>query len=125
MDIPLTSPLDPPHASSSPRPAQSREAGERELFSAALARVGNARTPHEHARQAAEDLIGAALVKPVLKGLRESNGAAAPFAPGAGEKAFRGMMDDMLAQRLVKSGDWALVSSLTNRLLERAGGAKS
>ncbi|CAG0995128.1 hypothetical protein PHYC_02515 [Phycisphaerales bacterium] len=97
---------------------------ERELFAATLARArGTNGSPQVRARDAAEQLIANSLVAPVLKSLRESNGAAAPFAPGPGERTFRAMMDDMVAQRMVKSTHWSLVDSVARRVLRNVGQA--
>jgi Rod binding domain-containing protein len=69
------------------------------------------------ARAGAEQLLSVALVQPVLKSLRGSNRAAAPFAPSQGERTFRAMMDTSLAQNLVKSGNWGLVDRVAQALL--------
>ncbi|MCX5689497.1 MAG: hypothetical protein NTV94_06880 [Planctomycetota bacterium] len=69
------------------------------------------------ARAGAEQLLSVALVQPVLKSLRESNHAAAPFAPSQGERTFRAMMDASMAQNLVKSGNWGLVDRVAQALL--------
>ncbi|GJQ31051.1 MAG: hypothetical protein HBSAPP03_29350 [Phycisphaerae bacterium] len=99
-----------------------RADGDRALFADALAKAqGTGAAPAAAAREAAGQLVAASLIMPVLKGLRESNQAAAPFAPGAGEKAFRGMMDDMMAQRLVQRADWGLVDAVARRVMQRAG----
>lgn len=95
---------------------------ERDLFAATLAKArGTNDSPESRARDAAEQLIAHSLVAPVLKSLRESNGAAAPFAPGPGERTFRAMMDDMLAQRMVKSTHWPLVDGVAQRMLRKSG----
>lgn len=91
------------------------------LFSAALARAGAG--GKGEAREAAEQLVAASLVSPVLKSLRESTGAAGPFAPGRGERMFRELQDAVLAQRLVKSAQWPLVDALAQRMLQRGGGS--
>jgi len=93
------------------------------LFSAALARAGAGKTGKAEAREAAEQLVAASLVSPVLKSLRESTGAAGPFAPGSGERMFRELQDAVLAQRLVKSAHWPLVDTLAQRMLVRGGGS--
>lgn len=101
---------------------EARAGGDRALFSDALAKArGAERGTAGEARDAAEQLVAASLILPVLKGLREGNQAAAPFAPGPGEKAFRGMMDDMLAQKLVKRSNWVLVDKVAERIVRRAG----
>jgi hypothetical protein len=56
--------------------------------------------------------------------MRESTWAAEPFKPTSGEKSFRGMLDNAFALKLVRSGNWALVEKVKERMLERvkAGG---
>jgi Rod binding domain-containing protein len=70
----------------------------------------------DEARRAAEDFVAQALVRPVLKQMREATFASAPFAPNQAEKAFRGMMDDALAQRIVRAKGWTLVDKVRERL---------
>lgn len=74
------------------------------------------------ARQVAEDFVAMAFVQPVLKQLRESNHAAAPFAPGKGEQQFRALMDADIARKVVRASDWPLVDRLAQRLLEHNKG---
>lgn len=106
-----------------PRDAGARTralSGQRE-FASILGRAselgeGGARATPAQARDAAEQFVAAALVQPVLKGLRESNGAAEPFKPNSAEQSFRGMMDAQLAQRMVKSRHWPLVDHIASSL---------
>lgn len=77
--------------------------------------------PKARARKAAEDFVAQALVEPVLKQMREMTQAAAPFAPNQAEKAFRTMLDNAMAQRVVKSGNWALVDKVADRMIARTG----
>ncbi|MDX2130479.1 MAG: hypothetical protein SFY69_00315 [Planctomycetota bacterium] len=93
---------------------------ERSMFAGLLARAKTELgTPEARAREGAEQLVATALVLPVLKGLRESNGAAAPFAPSSGEKSFRAIADGALAERLVRRSDWALVDRIADTMLRR------
>lgn len=71
----------------------------------------------DQARDAARKLVAHALVLPVLKQFRETNKAAAPFAPNQAEKAFGSVMDQELASRLVSS-KWGLVDAVARRLLK-------
>jgi len=71
-------------------------------------------------RQAAEELVAQALVRPVLASLRETNQAAAPFAPGAAEKQFAPLLDAIFAQRIVASERFPLVDAV-EASLSRAG----
>lgn len=65
--------------------------------------------------EAAKKLVAHALVLPILKQFRETNQAAAPFAPNQAEKAFGSVMDQEMASRLVSSG-WGLVEAVARRL---------
>ncbi len=90
-------------------------------FSEVLSQAGGSKdraTPESEARQAAEDFVAMAFVQPVLKQLRETNHAAAPFAPGKGEQQFRALMDAEIARKVVRASDWPLVDRLAQRLLE-------
>ncbi|RMD66319.1 MAG: hypothetical protein D6824_01125 [Planctomycetota bacterium] len=97
-------------------------AGERSLLAAAgpfanaLARAQAASPLGDAAqlspREAAEELVAQALVKPVLASLRETNQAAAPFAPTAAEKQFAPLLDAIFAQRIVASERFPLVDAV-------------
>jgi hypothetical protein len=103
-----------------------RDAGERRMFDAALARARKdlAASPQGRAREAAEQLVATSLVNPLLKMVRESTKAVGPFAPGAGERTFGQMQDAIVAQRLVKAAHWPLVDTLAQRMLrDRTTGA--
>lgn len=77
----------------------------------------------DQAKDAAQKLVAAALVLPMLKQFREMNSAAPPFAPSQGEKSFRAFMDQELAGRLVSAGRWPLVDAVRDKLLRRGVGA--
>lgn len=92
-----------------------------DLFRSALAKAGGEReqTPEQRARTGAEQLVAQALVNPMLKQMRQSSQAAPPFAPSQAEKSFRGLMDAELSQRMVRSGNWALVDRLAQDMLRK------
>lgn len=79
------------------------------------------RSPEGKARKAAEDLVSTALIEPTLKLLRESNDAAAPFAPGEAEKAFGPLLDQAIAERVVKASGFGIVDRLASDLLKHGG----
>lgn len=110
-----------PTALYSPSPVVSREA--QEAFAQVISRATGAgdQSPEARARAAAEQLVSTALVQPVLKQMRETSQAAPPFAPGQGERTFRGLMDAGLAHKMVKSGSWGLVDRLAHGMLKRMG----
>lgn len=91
---------------------------EHRAFSSALKRAGGPQTPEERARSSAEEFVADALVKPVLKMLREQNQAAPPFAPGAYEKTFAPLMDSETATRIVRARHFPLVDSVARNLLK-------
>jgi len=80
-------------------------------------------TPEEAARRAAEEFVSISMVQPILASLRETEDAAAPFAPGDAERRFRPMLDAEIARRIVQREDYALVNEVARRMLERTGGA--
>lgn len=101
----------------------SNKTTDQELFSQVISRAQSNKeeTPEARARAAAEQLVATALVQPVLKQLRESNHAEAPFAPNAAERSFRSLMDAGLAQRMVTSQHWGLVDNLARGMLKKMG----
>lgn len=86
------------------------------LFAGILGQAKTRPIPTE-VREAAEQLVAAALVSPVLKGLRESPWATEPFKANSAERSFRQISDAALAHRLVKSERWPLVEAVARRVL--------
>ncbi|MGQ0627548.1 MAG: hypothetical protein ACT4PL_05530 [Phycisphaerales bacterium] len=74
-------------------------------------------TPRERARRAAQDFVAVSLIEPVLKNLRETSQAAAPFGPGAGEKQFRQLADAQVARQIARATRFPLVESIAANLL--------
>lgn len=81
-------------------------------------------TPEQKARAAAEQFVAAAFVQPMLKQVRESSWAAAPFAPNSAEKQFRALQDAALAQRLVHSSHFPIVDRVARQVLMAGSGEK-
>ncbi|MCW5776106.1 MAG: hypothetical protein KIS87_06685 [Phycisphaeraceae bacterium] len=75
------------------------------------------------ARETAEKLVAITFVEPVLKRLRESDGAAPPFGPGPGEKQFRALMDARVAHDIVRAARLPIVDRLARDLLRGSVGA--
>lgn len=73
----------------------------------------------EEAQSAAEQLVATTFVLPMLEEMHKNPFAAGPFAPGAGEKRFTPMLDQQMADRIVKYGRFPLVDSLREHLLGR------
>jgi Rod binding domain-containing protein len=89
-------------------------------FSEVLTRASREeKTPEEQARLAAEQFVSIAMVQPLLAQLRESNHAAAPFAPSQGEKQFQSLFDAQIAQRITRAKHFPLVDAVAERLVER------
>ncbi|CAN5815568.1 hypothetical protein BH11PLA1_BH11PLA1_17230 [soil metagenome] len=85
-------------------------------FAAVMARSEHRGTAAQRARTAAEEFVSVALVQPILKQLRETDGAAAPFNAGPAEKQFRAMLDSAQAQQIVKAKSFPLVDRLAQSL---------
>ena len=64
------------------------------------------------ARAAAEQFVATTFLMPVLKEIRAQNRAAPPFGPTQAEKSLGPLMDAMLADRMVKSHQFALVDRI-------------
>jgi Rod binding domain-containing protein len=98
-------------------------------FAAVIARarsspVGD--TPEERkkaAREGAQDFVAVTLVQPLLKQLRDSNHAAAPFAPSSAELQFRAMADAQIAQRIVRATNFPIVDAVARNLMRKGGEA--
>jgi Rod binding domain-containing protein len=90
-------------------------------------------TPAEHARverarlrestKAAEQLVAAAMVEPMLKSVRTSTWAAEPFKPTQAESQLRTLMDQRVAQEIVHASRLPIVDRLARQMLERSGPA--
>ncbi|TVQ31738.1 MAG: hypothetical protein EA376_08745 [Phycisphaeraceae bacterium] len=97
--------------------------GSASAFASFLSPTQERQTPEEAARRAAEEFVSISMVQPILSSLRETEDAAAPFAPGDAERRFRPMLDAEIARRIVQREDYALVNEVARRMLERMGGA--
>lgn len=91
-------------------------------FAGVLSRAGAGKpeTPESKAREGAEQFVAISFLQPLLKQLRETNRAAAPFAPSSGEKQMQGLMDAELASRLAKAQRWPLVDRIAQDLLKKS-----
>ena len=69
------------------------------------------------ARDAAQQFVAMTFIQPLLKEVRESNDAAAPFAPTQGEKMFGAMLDERIAQDNTRASDWDLIKRIESDLL--------
>ena len=80
-------------------------------FSSLLARAKEGASEDE-LRTSAEQLVAATFIIPVLSSVREASMAAEPFAPTQGEKQFGAMLDQQVADEIVKSSNLPLVDRL-------------
>ncbi len=69
------------------------------------------------ARQAAEGLVSATFIEPILKQVRESNDTPPPFGPSNAEKQFASLLDTKLADEIVRAANFPLVKRITAQLL--------
>jgi Rod binding domain-containing protein len=67
-------------------------------------------------RGAAEQLVASSFIQPILAQLRESPFAAGPFAPGLTERQFTPLLDQHLADRIVRGANLPLVDVIVERL---------
>jgi Rod binding domain-containing protein len=56
----------------------------------------------------------------VLAQLRETNGAAEPFAPSRHERHFSAMLDAAVSREIVGASGWGLVDRIETTLARRA-----
>lgn len=105
-----------------PVPADAGGRGDPAAFASTLA---SEKSKYSEAKTAAEQLVATTFVMPMLKRFRESNNAAAPFAPTSAEKSLRGLADTALAENIVRKSNWPLVEQLAQRMLRKGGGGIS
>ncbi|MGD1915169.1 MAG: hypothetical protein ACFCBV_03145 [Phycisphaerales bacterium] len=89
-------------------------------FSSVIARDQGRDPSTASARKAAEDFVSMAFVQPLLAQLRETNNAAAPFAPGPAERQFGELMDQVLSKQIVRASSFPLVERIESDLSERS-----
>ncbi len=86
-------------------------------FAQLLQQATGRQTRREMAREAATQLVAAALIMPVLESLRDSPMLRPPFAPGFAEKRFAPLLDQQIADRIAGAGNFSLVDQIVDRLL--------
>jgi len=104
--------------SSSAAPQVVAARGESSAFAGVLSAQ---KEKYQEAKTAAEQLMATTFVAPLLKRVRESNNAAAPFAPTSAEKSLRSLADATLADNIVRKSNWPLVEQLAQRMLSKSG----
>lgn len=70
-------------------------------------------------RRAMEQLVASALVEPALSTARSGSLAAGPFAPGDTERRFGPLLDQAIAEHVVRGANFPLVDRLTEHFLGR------
>ena len=86
-------------------------------FAQLLQQATGRQTRREMAREAATQLVSAALILPVLESLRDSPMLRPPFAPGFAEKRFAPLLDQQIADRIAGAANFSLVDQIVDRLL--------
>jgi len=87
------------------------------------AMTGKAGDPAD-TRTAAQEFVSIAFVEPVLRSLRESNHAPAPFGPTEAEKNFGPLLDAEISKQIVAHEHYGLVDAVARQLLN-AGAASA
>lgn len=86
-------------------------------FAQLLQQAIGGQTRREMAREAATQLVAAALIMPVLESMRDSPMLRPPFAPGLAEKRFAPLLDQQIADRIAGAANFSLVDQIVDRLL--------
>jgi hypothetical protein len=73
-------------------------------------------TSEDKARTVAEQYVAGALVLPLLKQAREARDASPPFGMTDAEKKLGSLMDNRIANDMVRRGNWALVDRIASQL---------
>jgi len=82
----------------------------------------DARSDTDRVREAAEQLVGIALIKPLLEQARENPFKTELFHGGPGEEAFGAQLDQHLADRMAKRAGGSIVDAVMNRWNQNFGG---
>ena len=75
----------------------------------------------DRVRTAAEQFVSSAFLAPLLALVRDASISEGPFSPGAAERRFGPMLDQHLADRVVQSGNFPLVTKLEEHMRGLAG----
>ena len=98
-------------------PPGSPDGGARSFDEMLNASGAGTQTPEQRARAAAEKMVATAFVQPVLKQLRESNNAPAPWGPTDAEKQFGPLLDAQIAERIVQAARFPTVDRMARMIL--------
>ena len=93
-----------------------------QAFDALLDRASRGATSDE-VRRSAEQLVSATFVVPLLRQVRESSQAVEPFAPTPAEKQFGALLDQRIADDLVRASKLPIVDRLVATIDPSQGGA--
>jgi Rod binding domain-containing protein len=113
---------------SSPRALPDALTGRQDDFASVIARArkqieDSPSSREAAAKESAREFVAVTLVQPLLKQLRDTSQAAAPFAPSGAERQFRSMLDAQMAQRIVRASNFGIVDAVARNLM-RAGSEK-
>jgi Rod binding domain-containing protein len=128
--VPALSPNTPPllpRAGATPSDLASQQHDFASMLARGNASVGAGASKAERlaaARKGAEEFVSMTLVQPLLKQLRETSQAAAPFAPSSAELQFRSMLDAQMSLRLVKASNFPLVDVVARNIARKGEAAK-
>lgn len=75
-------------------------------------------TKRAEAQAAAEGLVATSFIKPILTQVRESNNAPPPFGPTQAEKQFGSLLDNELADEIVRAAQFPLVDKLVEKFTQ-------
>ena len=95
-----------------------RPASNREIFAGMVGKQRDALNTKgaDRAREVAQQYVAGALVLPLLKQAREARDSAPPFGMTDAEKKLGSLMDNRIANDMVRRGNWALVDRITQQL---------
>ena len=117
----------PPSASpapASPRPADRLELREQlrrvPIRPASSEQAAAIADPRAAARRSAEQMVASLFVQPLLDMALESD-AGGPFAPGTGEKTFGPLLNQRLADEIVRKARLPLVDAVVEQVLTGTG----
>jgi hypothetical protein len=101
-------------------PAQSAQTGFRQLLTGAPGQTAARNAGDEQKlRQAAQQLVSSALLKPLFEQMRSSPFRVERFHGGQGEKAFMQQLHTVLADRVTASSNFKVVDAIYDKMVDQ------
>jgi hypothetical protein len=119
MEIAGNNPISPRTAGRAAQPAGRSSEGFMRLLKGGRPGGGDEDGQQQKLRQATEQLVSSALLKPLFKQMRSSPFRVERFHGGQGEKAFMQQFHTLLADRITRSTNFNLVDAIHDKMAKQ------